>query len=117
MTTLTAIDLGSVSKVAGGKVREIYRVSENLLIVCTDRVSAFDVVLPDGIPDKGRVLTQISRFWFDRYADLIPNHMITTDVAGFPEELASFTDQLQGRAMLVRRAKPLPVECLSLIHI
>ncbi|MFO7638507.1 MAG: phosphoribosylaminoimidazolesuccinocarboxamide synthase [bacterium] len=109
---LTTIELVGVERVAGGKVREIFRVGDELLIVCTDRLSAFDVVLPDGIPDKGRVLTRLSRFWFERFAGIVPNHFITTDVERFPAQLERFADQLRGRSMLVRRAEPLPVECI-----
>jgi phosphoribosylaminoimidazole-succinocarboxamide synthase len=105
-------ELAGVKRVAQGKVRDIFEVGEHLLIVATDRLSAFDVVLPDPIPDKGRVLTQLSRFWFDRFRELVPNHVIETEVARFPAVLAPFREQLEGRSMLVRRAKPLPVECV-----
>jgi phosphoribosylaminoimidazole-succinocarboxamide synthase len=93
-----------------GKVRDLYEVGEWLLIVATDRLSAFDVVLPTPIPDKGRVLTQLSLFWFDLLADVIPNHVAGN--ADLPEELAAFRTQLEGRAMLCRRTKPLPIECV-----
>jgi phosphoribosylaminoimidazole-succinocarboxamide synthase len=93
-------------------VRDIFEVGSDLLIVCTDRLSAFDVVLPDPIPDKGRVLTQVSAFWFDRFQELVPNHMIAVEVAGFPRSLQPFADVLSGRAMLVKRSTPLPVECV-----
>lgn len=93
-----------------GKVRDIYEVGDKLLIVATDRLSAFDVVFPTPIPDKGRVLTQLSMFWFDKLATLIPNHVISaTDFTG---ELAPYAASLNGRAMLVRRTEPLPIECV-----
>jgi phosphoribosylaminoimidazole-succinocarboxamide synthase len=93
-----------------GKVRDLYEVGGQLLIVATDRLSAFDVVLPTPIPDKGRVLTQLSLFWFDRLHGVIPNHVITpTD---FPSELDAFREQLLGRAMLCRKTKPVPIECV-----
>jgi phosphoribosylaminoimidazole-succinocarboxamide synthase len=106
------LDLPGVKRVAQGKVRDIFEVGEYLLMVATDRLSAFDVVLPDPIPDKGKVLTQLSRFWFDRFRDLVPNHIVETDVARFPAAVARSREQLEGRSMLVRRAKPLPVECV-----
>lgn len=93
-----------------GKVRDLYEVGDKLLIVATDRLSAFDVVLPTPIPDKGRVLTQLSLFWFRKLADIVPNHVIAA--ADFPGELAPFADSLRGRAMLVRRTDPVPVECV-----
>ena len=93
-----------------GKVRDLYEVGDWLLIVATDRLSAFDVVLPTPIPDKGRVLTQLSLFWFDLLRDVIPNHVITA--ANFPAELAAYHAQLEGRAMLCRRTRPLPIECV-----
>ena len=105
-------ELPGIGRVAQGKVRDIFEVGEHLMIVATDRLSAFDVVLPDPIPDKGKVLTQLSKFWFDRFGELVPNHVVETDVAKFPASLASYHEQLEGRAMLVRRAKPLPVECV-----
>jgi phosphoribosylaminoimidazole-succinocarboxamide synthase len=105
-------ELQGTKRIAQGKVRDIFETGEQLLIVATDRLSAFDVVLPDPIPDKGRVLTQLSKFWFDRFRELVPNHMVETDVAKFPAGLAPYREQLEGRAMLVRRAKPLPVECV-----
>jgi phosphoribosylaminoimidazole-succinocarboxamide synthase len=93
-----------------GKVRDLYEVGDRLLIVATDRLSAFDVVLPTPIPDKGRVLTQLSLFWFNLLRDIIPNHVITAE--DFPAELAAYRGQLEGRAMLCRRTKPLPIECV-----
>jgi len=95
---------------ARGKVRDIYELDDRLLIVATDRLSAFDVVLPTPIPDKGRVLTQLSLFWFERLKDVVPHHVITA--SDFPAPLAPYRSQLAGRAMLVRRTDPLPIECV-----
>ena len=95
-----------------GKVRDIYKVGRYLLIVATDRLSAFDVVLPTPIPGKGRILTQMSLFWFEKLKDLVPNHLVQADVTQFPEELKPFSKSLEGRSMLVKEAKPLPVECI-----
>jgi len=95
-----------------GKVRDIYETKDHLLIVATDRVSAFDVVLPDGIPGKGRVLTQVSRFWFNYLAHLVPNHLISVEVNDFPPACQPYREMLTGRAMLVKKAQPLPVECI-----
>jgi phosphoribosylaminoimidazole-succinocarboxamide synthase len=95
-----------------GKVRDVYEVGEHLLIIATDRLSAFDVVLPSPIPHKGRVLTQLSRFWFDEMRDTVENHMVTTDVDAFPDELRAARDLLEGRSMLCRRAEVFPVECV-----
>jgi phosphoribosylaminoimidazole-succinocarboxamide synthase len=100
-------------KLAGrGKVRDIYDLGESLLIVTTDRISAFDVVMNEGIPDKGYVLTQISAFWFRQMEDIIPNHIISTDVATFPAACRPYADVLEGRSMLVKKAKPLAAECI-----
>jgi phosphoribosylaminoimidazole-succinocarboxamide synthase len=93
-----------------GKVRDIYDLGDRLLIVASDRLSAFDVVLPTPIPDKGRVLTQISVFWFETLRDIVPHHVVST--TEFPRELAPYEDQLRGRAMLVRKTQPLPIECV-----
>ena len=95
-----------------GKVRDIYELGETLLIVATDRISAFDVVMPNPIPDKGMVLTQISRFWFEATKDIVPNHLISTEVEDFPEVCRSYRDLLARRTMWVRKANPLPVECV-----
>ncbi|MEK6681773.1 MAG: phosphoribosylaminoimidazolesuccinocarboxamide synthase [Nitrospirota bacterium] len=95
-----------------GKVRDIYDLGENLLLVASDRVSAFDVVLPNGIPDKGRVLTQISVYWFKVMEEIIPNHLIATDVKGFPPVCQKYAKELEGRSMLVKKASPMPVECI-----
>src|SRR3989304_5081624 len=95
-----------------GKVRDIYDLGNKLLIVATDRISAFDVVLPNGIPKKGKVLTQISKFWFNKTRDIIPNHMISTDVDDYPKVFWNHREILQERSMLVKKARPLPVECI-----
>ncbi len=95
-----------------GKVRDMYDLGDALLIVATDRISAFDVVLPTGIPDKGKILTQMSLFWFDFTKDIIPNHLITADAGAYPEKLRPYREQLEGRSMLVKKAKPLPLECV-----
>ena len=98
-----------------GKVRDIYDLDEHLLLIATDRISAFDVVLPEGIPGKGAVLTQLSVFWFRwlyEYEDIVPNHLITSDVAEYPRVCQPYHDILKGRSMLVQKAAPLPVECI-----
>jgi phosphoribosylaminoimidazole-succinocarboxamide synthase len=95
-----------------GKVRDVYDLGDRLLIVTTDRLSAFDVVLPTGIPGKGAVLNQLSLFWFQRLADIIPNHVITADVAEYGSELAPHRAMLEGRSMMVTKTEPLPVECV-----
>ena len=100
-----------------GKVRDIYQVGPEsdrvLLLVATDRISAFDYVLGSGIPDKGKVLTQLSAFWFERMGDLVPHHVITTDVAKYPAALQPYAETLRGRSMLCRRTRPLPLECVA----
>lgn len=95
-----------------GKVRDIYDAGENLLMVATDRISAFDFILPDEIPFKGEVLNRISAFWFDKFADIVPNHLVSIDPADFPEEFAEYRDYLAGRAMLVKNAQTIPIECI-----
>jgi len=110
---LLQTNLGNLPLTARGKVRDIYALDEGrLLFVATDRISAFDHVLGSGIPDKGRILTQLSRFWFDFLADAVPNHVITADVRDFPASLQPYTAQLEGRSMVVRRAEMFPVECV-----
>jgi phosphoribosylaminoimidazole-succinocarboxamide synthase len=105
--------LAGVSPAQRGKVRDIYDCGDHLLIVATDRLSAFDVVLPDGIPGKGKVLTQISAFWFRRLAHVVPHHLISTEIRDFPEPFRSHPALFAGRSMLVRRTRPLPVECIA----
>ncbi len=102
----------NLNMVRKGKVRDIYDLGDTLLMVTTDRLSAFDVVLPNGIPDKGKVLTQISAFWFKEMEDLIGNHLITHEVDQFPEICKPYAEILEGRSMLVKKADPLPVECI-----
>ena len=95
-----------------GKVRDIYDAGDNLLMVATARISAFDFILPDEIPFKGEVLNRISAFWFDKFADIVPNHLVSIDPADFPEEFAEYRDYLAGRAMLVKKAQTIPIECI-----
>ena len=113
MAPLLETNLPGVVLVSRGKVRDIYEVGDKLLIVATDRISAFDYILATGIPDKGRVLTQLSIFWFHFLADLVPNHFITANVDEYPAPLAGFGDQLEGRSMLVQRARMVDVECVA----
>jgi phosphoribosylaminoimidazole-succinocarboxamide synthase len=109
-SVIAQTDFAGLKLLGRGKVRDIYEVGDRLLIVATDRLSAFDVILPTPIPDKGRVLTQISLFWFDKLASVVPNHVISAkDFAG---ELAPYASALEGRAMLVRRTEPVPIECV-----
>ncbi|HSF16824.1 MAG TPA: phosphoribosylaminoimidazolesuccinocarboxamide synthase [Vicinamibacteria bacterium] len=95
-----------------GKVRDVYQVNGNLLMITTDRVSAFDVVLPNGIPDKGKVLNCLSLYWFDRTRAIVPNHVLCKDVSEFPPSLAAFADELRSRSMIVRKLVPIPFECV-----
>ena len=104
-------DLPGIQKLRSGKVREVFDLGENLLIVATDRISAFDGILPTAIPHKGEVLTQLSAFWFEAL-DFVPNHFLTANFGSFPECLQPFKAQLSGRSMIVRKARPLPVECV-----
>ena len=113
MTALLTTNLGAVPLLGRGKVRDLYAVGEALLLVATDRISAFDHVLATGIPDKGKILTQISLFWFELLKDLVPNHLITADVSEYPLELRPYADQLRGRSMLVKRARMFPLECVA----
>jgi len=113
MTTLLKTDLGTTPLIGRGKVRDLYAVGDALLMVATDRISAFDHVLGTGIPGKGKILTQLSLFWFDLVRDIVPNHLIATEVADFPAELHKYADQLEGRSMLVKRAGMFPVECVA----
>src|SRR5262249_13846934 len=106
-------NLEGVERHGRGKVRDVYRVDGQLLIVATDRISAFDYILPTGIPDKGRVLTQLSIFWFDFLRDLTPTHFLAADIAEYPEPLRKYRDQLEGRSMLVKRANMVEIECVA----
>ena len=110
--TLIETDFADLKLYARGKVRDLYNVSDQLLLVATDRISAFDHVLGTGIPDKGRVLTQISLFWFRLLESIVPNHLITANVDEYPEELQRHADALRGRSMLVANAQMFPVECV-----
>ena len=108
---LSSIDLPGIKKLRSGKVREVFDLGETLLFVVTDRISAFDVILPDPIPNKGAVLNQLSAFWFRRFGN-IRNHFVTADFDEYPKELQPYRDQLAGRSMIVRKTKPLAVECV-----
>jgi phosphoribosylaminoimidazole-succinocarboxamide synthase len=105
--------LDGLSLVRRGKVRDVYAADEALILVATDRISAFDYVLGSGIPDKGRVLNQLSAFWFNRTRQIVPNHLMTTSVAEYPAAARGFARELEGRSMLCRRTTPLPVECVA----
>jgi phosphoribosylaminoimidazole-succinocarboxamide synthase len=107
----TSIELPGIKKLRSGKVREVFDLGDTLLFVATDRISAFDVILPDPIPHKGAVLNQISAFWFKRF-ETIENHLVTANFKEFPKELQSFRQQLAGRSMIVKKTKPLAVECV-----
>jgi phosphoribosylaminoimidazole-succinocarboxamide synthase len=106
-------DMPGLELHARGKVRDVYRVDGRLLIVASDRISAFDYILGTGIPDKGKVLTQLSIFWFDFLRDLVPNHLLTANVDEYPAPLPGFRDQLEGRSMLVKRADMVDIECVA----
>ncbi|HUP02777.1 MAG TPA: phosphoribosylaminoimidazolesuccinocarboxamide synthase [Bryobacteraceae bacterium] len=106
-------DLPGVERIARGKVRDVYALGDYLLIVATDRISAFDYILATGIPDKGKVLTQLSVFWFDYFRDLTPTHFVTANVDEYPDPLPRFRDQLAGRSMLVKRARMVEIECVA----
>ncbi|HEV8591121.1 MAG TPA: phosphoribosylaminoimidazolesuccinocarboxamide synthase [Pyrinomonadaceae bacterium] len=110
---ITKTDLPGMKLHGRGKVRDIYDLGEHFLIVATDRLSAFDVVLPTPIPHKGKVLTQMSAFWFDHFKNVVPNHVVSTDVDNYPRDLHEFRDQLEGRSMLVKKAKVFPIECVA----
>jgi len=109
---LQKTDFAGLNFVSSGKVRDIYSVNDHLLIVATDRISAFDVIMPDPIPGKGIILNRMSAFWFAQMEDIIRNHLISIDPTNFPAECAPYRDMLEGRSMLVKKAKPLPVECI-----
>lgn len=113
MTALLTTNLGTIPLLGRGKVRDLYAIGDALLLVATDRISAFDHVLGSGIPGKGKILNQISLFWFELLADLVPNHVITADVKQFPTALKPYAQQLEGRSMLVKRASMFPVECVA----
>ena len=112
-TAVSRTDLPGLPPPSRGKVRDVYDLGDALLLVATDRLSAFDCVFPDPIPDKGKVLNQLSAFWFERTRPLIPNHVIATDVSAFPEELRGHAAILSGRSTLARKLRMLPVECVA----
>jgi phosphoribosylaminoimidazole-succinocarboxamide synthase len=106
-------NLQGIALLSRGKVRDIYAVGDDkLLVVATDRISAFDVILDEPIPDKGRVLTQLSCFWFDRFLGLVPTHFLTADLSEYPKELQAMAHEIEGRSMLVKKARPFPIECV-----
>jgi len=111
MSCIMSVELPGIRKVRSGKVREIFDIGDVFLIVATDRISAFDCILPDPIPDKGTFLTQLSAFWFQKFHQ-VPSHFITADFAEFPETLQPYSELLRGRSMLVKKAEPLPLECI-----
>ncbi|NJD90819.1 MAG: phosphoribosylaminoimidazolesuccinocarboxamide synthase [Geobacter sp.] len=111
-TPLLTTNFPNLKLAAKGKVRDIYDLGDTLLLVTSDRISAFDVIMNEGIPDKGFVLNQISSFWFKMMEDIIPNHIISTNVADFPAECQQYAAELEGRSMLVKKAKPLAAECI-----
>jgi phosphoribosylaminoimidazole-succinocarboxamide synthase len=111
-STLSETHFPALKLLKRGKVRDIYDLGETLLLVATDRISAFDVIMPDPIPDKGKILTQISLFWFKIMEHITPNHVLSTDVSTYPKICRPYADVLEGRSMLVRKATPLPVECV-----
>jgi phosphoribosylaminoimidazole-succinocarboxamide synthase len=112
MNVITETNFPALKFLKKGKVRDLYDLGDHLLFVATDRLSAFDVVMPQGIPYKGKILTQISSFWFDQVREIIPNHVVSTDVDSFPSSCAPYKEQLRGRSMLVKKSKPLSVECI-----
>jgi phosphoribosylaminoimidazole-succinocarboxamide synthase len=112
-TPLIATRFPDIPLVRTGKVRDVYLAGDDLVIVATDRISAFDYVLGSGIPDKGRILSQLSAYWFDELADIVPNHLRSTDVTDFPDPYQRHTAELSGRSMLVRRTTPVPIECVA----
>ena len=112
MNAITSIELPNIPKFKSGKVREVYDLGDQYLFIASDRISAFDVVMTEGIPNKGHVLNMISKFWFDRTTDVVKNHMISTKIKDFPPELQPYEEILKGRSMLVKKAELLPVECI-----
>ena len=110
--TVLQLDLPGIKKLKSGKVREIFDLGESFLLVASDRISAFDVIMPNGIPRKGEVLTQISHFWFEKFAALVPNHLLAKSDDPLPKNLQPFADKLARRSMIVKKAKPLAIECI-----
>jgi phosphoribosylaminoimidazole-succinocarboxamide synthase len=111
-STVSETTLEGMRLLQRGKVRDIYDLGDSLLMVATDRISAFDVVMPEPVPDKGKILNQISLFWFNRMASIVPNHVISGRVEDFPETCQPYAEILRGRSMLVKKARPLPIECV-----
>src|SRR5512145_1988286 len=109
---LLRLDLAGLKKIKSGKVREIFDLGDHLLLVATDRISAFDCVMPNGIPRKGEILTQISHFWFDQTISLVPNHRVSRTQDPLPPAFAAFRDRLERRSMIVHKAQPLAIECV-----
>ncbi len=109
---ITETNMPEIPLLSRGKVRDIYDLGEYLLLVATDRISAFDVIMPTPIPDKGKILTQLSVYWFKKFEDQIKNHLVSSNVSEYPDVCHQYRDQLEGRSLLVRKAKPLPVECI-----
>lgn len=112
-TAVTSVDLPGILKVKSGKVREIFEVGEHYLLVATDRISAFDCIMPNGIPRKGEILTRLSTWWFNLLEPIIPNHLVATDVRDFPSSLKPYSDLLRNRSMLVKKTNVIPVECVA----
>jgi phosphoribosylaminoimidazole-succinocarboxamide synthase len=110
--TVLQLELPGIKKIKSGKVREIFDLDDRLLLVASDRISAFDVIMPNGIPRKGEVLTQISFFWFERFASLVPNHLLAGANDPLPKNLQPFADKVARRSMIVKKAKPLAIECI-----
>ncbi len=106
------LDLPGINKVRSGKVREVYDLGDSFLLVASDRISAFDVIMPNGIPRKGEVLTQVSHFWFEKFSSLVPNHLLASANDPLPANLQPFADKLAKRSMIVKKAKPLAIECI-----
>lgn len=113
MEALLKTEFSDMKLLGRGKVRDIYDFDDKMLIVTTDRLSAFDVIMPNGVPGKGKILTEIALFWFEQTKDIIQNHIITADVDEMPEVCRKYKDQLEGRSMLVKKCKPFPVECVA----
>jgi len=110
---VTRTELPGIHLFRRGKVRDVYDLGEHLLLVATDRISAFDVIMPNGIPDKGKILTQMSLFWFDMMGDIVENHLVARRVRDFPPQLHPYADLLEGRSLLVKKANPYPIECVA----
>src|SRR5438445_3686383 len=110
--TILSLDLPGIKKLRSGKVRELFDLGDRLLMVASDRISAFDVIMPNGIPRKGEVLTQISHFWFEKFSSLVPNHLLARAGDPLPKELQPYADKLARRSMIVKKAPPLAIECV-----